>query len=86
MGEWGWVGLLVRVVGLTENKANSAPIELEFGLRLSLAIYGKQGKKKTRPLSDAKAATMYKLKGQSPNMATMEKNVTRSLLVLSNEV
>ena len=27
------------VVGLAENKANSAPIELELELRLSLAIY-----------------------------------------------
>ena len=31
----------VGVVGLAENKANSAPIELELELRLSLAITGR---------------------------------------------
>ena len=42
----GWLG----VVGLADNKAHSAPIELELELRLSLAIvsivdieYGKLG-------------------------------------------
>ena len=33
------VGGGVGMVGLAENKANSAPIELELELRLSLAIY-----------------------------------------------
>ena len=33
VGVGGWVG----VVGLAENKANSAPIELELELGLSLA-------------------------------------------------
>ena len=34
---WEWVGGWVGVVGLAENKANSAPIELELKLELCLA-------------------------------------------------
>ena len=34
---WGWVRVLVWVVGLAENKANSAPSKLELELWLILA-------------------------------------------------
>ena len=38
MGVGEEVGVMVRLVGLAENKANSAPIELDLELGLSLAI------------------------------------------------
>ena len=75
MGEWGWVGLLVTVVGLTENKANSAPIELELGLSFAIVGFHPARKwKKNHPM----VPPLDQFQGKNKNCSSLARTISAS--------